>query len=500
MTVLPMPAPWRMFLQNFRQFESGSDLYTKLTQSFLGRKSRELPSAAIQNWNADQVSGRLEIHCDDDSIVHAGMEILGTHDGTDFLWADANENVRHASAASGLRAHIASFAPEFAGQDRLHLSSHDMQALLALAGDLNDADNTFVAQSNRSTILMILKEVTLTTPKHVEPERGSLLGRLFRRGQSPASQRTFSSPLELMNAMLATQLAEHAVDPEKLLTLENKIADIHAAYLAGEFGDAISAITQVKGEIGDYFLDQEPAGWLLYCEGACLLAEGDLNSSHLAFNEAMRAISVPCRDSIRLGLARSSPTSDLQVSYLVAIYIASPDWFMANVEPAEVELVKVALRRAEESRDPAVDQPLDVLKAAIAERYEQELRAHELSSEAAKFREQDHILCDADAEARLRINAMYRELSLKWFTTGRVPDMPSYSSHPNENPSTLKSMQIVEESEDVLVATTTHENEHGLELNFRYKVINSQASLSDKSLWRIEEVWSVWDDEEIKIH
>ena len=126
MPALPIPAPWRAFLANLPDIETGSELYARIRAACLTAASRELPGEAVDHWDADQDTGRLEIECADGTVIHAKFEILGTQTGEDFLWADANPSIRNRTASKRVRDLLAaSGARLLAEPDRLPLGRRE---------------------------------------------------------------------------------------------------------------------------------------------------------------------------------------------------------------------------------------------------------------------------------------------------------------------------------------------------------------------------------------
>jgi hypothetical protein len=493
-----MPAPWRAFLANIPEIETASTLYTRIKAAHLDASARELPAAAVAHWEADQESGKLEIECTDGSVMHANYEILGTLTGDDFLWADANPSITPSGAARRVRELLnSSGAQQLGGPDRLPLGQRDVRALLSIAGEGLSAQNTFLAGSRKVTVAMILSDVSVS-PADTRNEAPGFLQGLFgaKAERKPAES---LPPLQLMNQMIQAQVNAHAVAPETLVRFDAICLDVHADCLAGRFEDAMGKIAKGKNDLGRFFIDQEPAGWLVYSEGVCLLAKGELVPAHQAFRDAGRALVPPSSNLIRLGLARAAATEALRRSCLCALYIGSPSWFAEHVTAEETQAVRAAQNEAEALRAGVADDAEAALRAAIPERFAQEVRAHELSEQAAAHRKERHVLCAADIDARDRINAEYRALLLAWFDVPREPSMGTWSNHPGENPSLLQTLVATERSDQEAVFTATYKTAHGSTDTYRYKLIRTATPLSERPLWRIAAVWSVWPGEDIRL-
>ena len=453
----------------------------------------------MAQWDADQDKGSLTIECTDGAVIHANFDILGTQTSSDFLWADANKSITKSGAARRVRQLLeTSGAQQLGGPDRLPLGSRDVRALLAIAGDALSAQNTFLAGSRNVSTAMILSDVSISPADTHEDEPGFLRG-LFGAKKAKPKRAEQLSPLQFMQQMIQAQVNKHALAPESLVRFDAICADVHADCLAGRFDEALNKIAKGKRELGQFFIDQEPAGWLVYSEGACLLAKGELAAAYQAFRDAGHALVPPSSNLLRLGLARTAATEAMRRSYLCGLYIGSPSWFADHVTAEEARTVRAAQSEAEAMRAGVADDAEAVLRAAIAERFAQEVRAHEWSEEAGAHREERHVLCNADIDAGDRINAEYRALLLKWFDVPRESSMGSWSSHPDEDPSALQTLTATERSDQEAVFEATYKSPHDSINTYRYKLISTATPLSERPLWRIAEVWSVWPHEDIRL-
>jgi hypothetical protein len=499
MTTLPMPAPWRAFLADLAEIETGSALYARIKAAFFSGGARELPAEAVNHWDADQETGKLEIECTDGAVIRANFEILGTLTGGDYLWANANRSIARSGAATRVRELLdVSGARQLGGPDRLPLGLRDVRALLSIAGDAVSAQNTFLARSRNVSAAMILSDVTMSPAESKEDEPGFLRG-LFGTKKAKPKRAEHLSPMQLMNQLINARVNANALAPESLARFDAICADVHSDCLAGRFDEALKRIATGKRELGEYFIDQEPAGWLLFTEGACLLAKGELAAANEAFSDAARALVPPTFNVVRLGLARTAATETLRRSSLCGLYIESPSWFADHVTEEEARIVRAAQGEADAARTGVANDAEAVLRASIAERFAQEVRAHEWSEEAETHREEEHVQCDADIDAGDRINADYRALLLTWFDVPCDPSMGSWSSNPSENPSALETLTAQEQSDQEAVFAAIYKTPYDSTLTYRYKLIRTTTPLSKQPLWRIAEVWSVWPHENLRL-
>ena len=499
MPALPIPAPWRAFLANLPDIETGSELYARIRAACLTAASRELPGEAVDHWDADQDTGRLEIECADGTVIHAKFEILGTQTGEDFLWADANPSIRNRTASKRVRDLLAaSGARLLAEPDRLPLGRRDVRAILALAGDAVSAQHTFLACSRNVAAAMLLGDVAISRADAEEGEPG-FLRRVFGATKVRPKRLERESPLRLMQQMISAQLHRNALTPERLIGFDATCAAVHNDCLAGRCEEALHQIANAKHDLGEFFIDQEPAGWLMYVEGVCRLEKGDAAGANQAFRDAGRALVPPSASLIRLGMARSAVSEPLRRSSLCGLYIGSPSWFADHATPAEIQTVRAAQREADAARAGVADDPEAVLRAALAARFAQEVRAYEWSEQAASKRRESHILCDADIDAQDRIDADHRELLLTWFDVPRDPSMGSWSSDPGENPSALQTLTATSRGDQEAVFTATFRTRHAGVETYRYKLLRAATPMSETALWRVAEAWSVWANEDTRL-
>lgn len=305
--------------------------------------------------------------------------------------------------------------------------------------------------------------------------------------------------LGFMQDLFQAQTDAVALSAKDLRKLEPILVTLGQVYEAGDYTRGVKLAADIKSKLGQFYLDQKPAGWVLYCEGACFLEIGDLPHAYSCFEQAFRAIDVLDARLIRLGLARASEDESLKTSNFVASYIGDPDWFLSRVESEERERVQASINAAESYRQDVMDGAEAVLMAALKDRFDQERRAFSMSQAASKHRNESHILCEADHHAGRQINQEYRKILLRWFTIPRNPNMGSYGSDPGENLDNLKSLQTTSEAEDTVSIEAIFED-MGLDQSFRYILNRTPIPLSANPVWRLEQIWSIWDDEEIQMY
>jgi hypothetical protein len=476
---LPMPDPWRAFLQNYPEIGTQTPAYERLKQSYLDRRDREIPAELLQSWDGDQGTGRVKLLMADDQWYPAQFQIIASHDGKDFMWADANPSIVDKTGATRARAAIASLFPTLARADRLNISRRDTAALTLLAGRELSVERTLTTVGG-SSISMFLTGLPADFGQAPSPKKPSFLGGLFGKpkSQEPASVGGLFAHLD---HLLADQLAQVTLDIDALCNLEPDLVAIKEAYDQGDYTIAQTLIAVVKAKMGEYYYDQEPTGWLLYCEGACQLAEGKKDEAAKSFSRALGTIEVPHPELTRLGLARASDDPADVRSYLSAIAISDPAWLASNASPHEKSIADAHMVAVQATRDHVGDDVDSVIRASLIDRYAQEVGASELDDSMAR-------------------NRAYRDLLLKWFTPGRSPSMSSYSSDPDENIDRLKSLEILNCDDATAQVRVFFTNEGRSDDQYQYDLLKVLVPATGQTRWFIDKVWSIWDDEDIRLH
>lgn len=500
MNKLPMPKLWRLLFQNIESLETKSPSYQRFKDCLKQKSVYEIPVDAVKTWNADQHTGRLDIVLNDDRKITASYQIIGSHDGQSFLWADANSSITDTKLSSKVRKVFYDICSELSKNDKLNLSYRDMEAVTFFGAEALNLERTFIASTGNAYLAMSLGDITLQElPIQDNPNKWSL-GRLFRKKNEIAEAASPANIFDFTNVLLTDQLKAVTLDSESLEHFESQIVEINQAYENERYTEALNLIAIAKEGLGQFYQDQEPIGWLSTCEGACNLMLGQKSAAYECFQIALRAIVIPDVKLAKLGLAQASEDPDLYMSNLISLFISDPDECIKSVSEDEKEIIQNHVGAVEQKRKEALSDVESVLKAALQDRFEQEVQAFRRSKEAAKQRTQSHVLCEADEAASKITNQEYRNLLLKWFTIPRASSMGSYRSDPDENPEKLISLEVVETTNDNATVIAKFENAFGSEKDYRYELVMDSLPLSNKKMWRLHKIWSVWDDDDIQIY
>lgn len=484
---MELPRPWRFLFNTVAEVESDSAIYRLLVESCKNRSRYEFPEA-IDQWDLCQDTGRIEIQLIGGGRADADVEILGTHDGQTFLWGDSNPSVQKNATAAQIRKRLSSDLKVFTAPDRLSLSVRDVTALLSLAAEQLGLEQLLITASGYTVVAMVLENVRI--------QKASV----WKRLRLKKSARHYGSPFDLLNQLLANQVDGISLSPDELLKFEPRLEEINRTFGGGRFEDSLQLIKAVKKDLGEYYCDQEPAGWLLLCEGLCHLKVGSLQAAFESFSDALHATDIPDVKLTRLGIARSAPTEDERKSALIWVFISDTNYFKENGTDEEKSRIGNSIKEAEASRTGVDDNPEAVLRAAISDCYDQELRAFHRSEEASNHRDQSHILGRKDEEAKAISALEYRSLLLKWFTIPCNPQQDSLASDPTENPNQIDTIEIESQTADAASIFVLYKCDELGESRYRYKLRRTHQPLGERELWRISEVWSLWDGEDLRMH
>lgn len=485
-----LPPPWRRFFESFTEISSDSAAYNLISEAYGERLTTALPAENMEEWAADQDLATAQFQFPENRVLSAKYEILGTYDGQTFRWADANHSINKtlSKRAKVFRDTYRDCLGFLVSLDEFPVSIRDIESLQALAGRDEAIERTFLAEAyDGRAMAMTLRDLEYTD----KAPKKSILGRIFNTDESI----DFKS---WMQELLTGRLAVLQPNDENLERIENILSEASKTYEQGDWNAVMALLDKAKTHMGEHPADTMPAGWLYLCEGWTQLHLKRTNKARDAFNIARRAMSVPDYSSALLGKARSCDDPRATTSFLLAGYIFKPDWTLKHLAEDELANVKTMIAQQENSRPDESLGPEALLKSALAEMCALEVDAMQRSNAASQHREQSHVMCEKDFVASRETAWQWRLFVLKWMTPGRHPNIGSYSSDPDYGTEKLKSFSINIEGDSAL-AEATYEA-HGLEQKYEYYLKQTPLPLSENTLWRIDEVLSVWDHEKIKLH
>lgn len=484
-----LPRPWRLLFQEQTDLASGSAIYQRLAK-YAATPFRQMPLEAVDTWDVDLSSGQFSCSRHEGDDLVADVQVLGTHDGATFMWADCNPSIdqKYSIVASRTRQALDAAMPDIARQDRLTIGRRDANVLLSYGGEVSDAQLTFQAPTNNTVVYLALNNVRAASP----PAKSSLLGRL--RGQSNPPPVDLSSVLQMVDR----QWQQHLLPADILLDLEPELVAAKNLFDAGNINECTKVIAGIKERLGPHPNDQEPGGWVLFCEALCALVNGHIQAAEQTLEDARRAV-VPPEPVV--SLLASARTGNWSESRLAGAYISNPARFIELASEAEQNAVHSAVQTALSGRGALTDDPLAVLSAANQARYENECQAWKVSEAARTQRTNPSELCEADRIADEQNASEYRRLLLRWFSVGRTASATSISNPPDEDPEKCEEILLEAQTDIQAIFLATYGVDYSETAKSRYRYVLERTAdpLCGAQCWRVAEIWSLWDGEDIRI-
>jgi hypothetical protein len=482
-----LPPVWRVLFRGVDGLDQTGPLYGRLCALGEGGP-KALDGELVESWNVDQDDGRFAATLNTGDTLEARVTFLGTHDGQRFLWADANPSL-HAeltSPAAALRGLLPEDLAAIGQRDAVEITCRDAIALLGLASERLPCDLVYAARSGGRLILMVLSEARLSAVR--EP---SFLKRLLTRPKAPTVAEQLAALRRTVDLAL-NQWQQNLLPFDKLCALDPLAAKAQAALIAGNAGQALAVLDQIKAKLGHHAVDQEPTGWVYFAEGIARLALGNLSGARAALAIAERAILPEPKVLILLAQARAAEPGERD-HFLKSAYLSAPAVFAVQANEHEQAQVRAALAALAATRADLA--PEDLVKTAIAALCDFERAAFARSQAAARFRQEEHVLCEADAAATLASNKAWVDLMLALATPGRATAPSSLSADPDLAPARIERFGEVETAEAEAAVTV------GFKAGFAgatgrrvcYTLRRTPIPLLEGTMWRLENVRDVTD-------
>lgn len=480
-----LPRAWRALFRGLDGLDQNGPLYGRLCALAEGGP-KALDGKMVKSWNVEQDSGRFAATLKTGDTLEARVAFLGTHDGQSFLWADANPSLHSEliSPAIALRGQLPAELAAIGQQDSVDIIHRDAIALLGLGAELIPCDLVYAARSGGSLVLMVLSEARLSAAS-----KPSFLKRLLARPKAPSVAAQLAA-LRLTVDQALNQWQQNMLPFDKLRTLDPLAANAQAALIAGNAGQALAVIEQIKAALGSHAVDQEPTGWVYFAEGVAQLSLGNLRYARAALAIAERAILPEPKVLLLLARARAAESGERD-HFLKSAYLRSPAAFVAQADKDEQARVRAALAALAATRADLA--PEDLVKTAILAFSDFERAAFARSQAAERFRQKRHILCEADEAARTASNRAWVDLLLTWATPGRATAPSSLSSDPDLTPERIGRFGEV----------TTSGAEAAVMVGFKgrfaeargwqvcYTLCRTTIPLLEGAMWRLESVRDV---------
>ncbi|WP_406735960.1 DUF6882 domain-containing protein [Thioclava sp. GXIMD4215] len=482
-----LPPVWRVLFRGLDGLDQAKPLYGRLCALAEGGP-KVLDGELVKSWNVEQDGGRFTAALNTGDTLEARVAFLGTHDGQSFLWADANPSL-HAeltSPATMLRGQLPQELALIGPRDANEITYRDAIALLGLAAEHLPCDLVYPARSNGRLVLMVLSEAQLNTAR--EP---SFLKRLLTRPRAPTVAEQLAALRRTVDQAL-NQWQQNLLPFDKLCALEPLAARAHAALIAGNAGQALAALEQIKAALGRYAVDQEPTGWVYFAEGIARLAVGNLPRARAAFAIAERAILPEPKCLILLAQARAAEPNEGD-HFLKSAYLSAPAVFAAQANEHEQTQVRAALAALAATRADLA--PEGLVKNVIAAFCDFERAAFARHQAAIQFRQERHVLCEADEAAKLASNKAWVDLLLTWATPGRATAPSSLSSDPHLAPDRIEWFGEVKTTGAEATVTVGFRGRFAEAAGRQvcYTLRQTEIPMLEGAMWRLESARDVTD-------
>ena len=480
---LPLPKPWRLFFYDNSTIDTSGQFYQALTNSFLSRQETQISNELCHHWEANQGEGIIKLSLEDEKELNANYQIIGTFDGTNFLWGDENPSLDEPLVrdAKQFRQILRDKSYSLASEAKFKATARDGVALLSLAAQELQSQCCFMGPSGRTLIFMTLSGIEKSSGK-------TITERLFKP-RTP-------SPFELMQEIINNQIADLQPNDQELASIEASLNQAFLAYQTHDYAEVLNLITPLKEHLGKALIDMEPAGWLYLCEGTTLLALGEKEEAVTAFENAGRTIRTFDNTVRMLGLSRSMNSTDEQKSNLYGAYIRNSARFLEVASEQEQAGVRAKIELCYQSRLSVEEAPKAIWREALTAYRELEKNAYDLSKQTSKHPSQTQEFYDAYRSARQKNDSAWRDFCLTWMTPGRNSMLGSYSSEPSHCPD-LETITDITMIDDSNCSILTERNDRGLTNFHRYELTKTTPPLASNPRWLLSKVWSVWPDEEI---
>ncbi len=482
-TALPLPKPWRLFFYDDRSIDTSDQFYQALTNAFLSRHKTQIPNKLCHHWEASQAEGLIKLGFEDEKELKANYQIIGTFDGTSFLWGDENPSLDESLVrdAKLFRQILRHKGCSFASEAKFKSTARDGAALLSFAAQELGSQCCFTGPSGKTLIFMTLSGIEKSSGK-------TITERLFKP-HTP-------SPFELMQEIINNQIADLQPNDQELASIEASLNQAFHAYQTQDYASVLNLTTPLKERLGKALIDMEPAGWLLLCEGCALLALGEKDQAAKAF-KAVSSTILTFDNTVRMiGLARATQSIEERQSHLYGAYIRNPDRFLEVANEQEQGIVQEKLEFCYQSRCSIEEEPKAIWREALTAYRELEKNAYELSQEISEYRNQTEIYYEKYRSSRQKNDLAWRNFCLTWMTPNRNSMLGSYASEPSHCPD-LETITDITMTDECNCSISTERDDRGSTNYHRYELTRTTPPLASHPRWLLSKVWSVWPDEEI---
>lgn len=456
--------PWRLLFPGLDSIppELDEQFYSALLALQSQLDSDGIDWENIYSWNIDQNLGTITLTFEDESVaLTAQIQILGSFDGSTFMWACQNSSVNEELKRDSqrLREMGRKQGWAFFKREQFPATSRDGYAIMAFAAQTLQAHSAYAGQTGDRVVYFTLYDLVVAQPPagaaRYEPEEPSIFD-------------TFDS---MINAQVdAVQLGL----PE-LRNVEALCAKAHAEVQSGNYSSAVAILDAAWDSLGKYAVDQEPASWIRLAKGNALFLANDLPAAYKALVEAEDSFACPDKVLLytRMGqCAAGLNDMDRARDLFVRVYVADGQPGLETLSPEHQTLVnsrlsqlrdKARQRIASQSVSPQSDsqseQATAIVRCLIEDLHQLEEAANDLSEQAERERQVENELCEADKVAEDKINSQWCTILATWCTAGHSPQCGSRQYPPEHDPQkeAITSVSRSDNDDTIVVETTSHD-------------------------------------------
>lgn len=494
---------WRMLLPEFSNIspELDEELFQALIYLERKRASQKIPWEQIASWSADQNTGSVKLAFEDDTELSAQINLIGTFSRGTFMWGWHNPSIKDELKADSLKLKKYGEQKGWAifSEPMFPATTRDGWALMALAAKVLNADGAYAGDTGEAVTFLTLYKL----PGQPQKRKKSIVERMqkmFARDDQPQSASIF----DFMDNMIANQVASVQIGLEDLRNVEILCRRAEKYSKDGQHLEAVKTLDEAWQKLGEYAVDQEPAGYIKLARGEALFHAGQISEALNTFEQAEEMYECPDRPLLyqRLGQCYAAVNSNENaIDMFIRLNAVSGSEILNQLDSAHKGLVMSKLAPLMERRrglveacmKPSSDQLLAraeaVVTSFIKEMNAFEIAAYERGEEARTERDISSELCAEDVLAKEKMNREWSQLISVWCVSGgKSPVCASIQSPPAHDPAQEKIVNIERIADDRINVNTASDDGYS---NWRYELRLVEGDLL------IDQLYSVWDGEEI---
>lgn len=486
--------PWRLLFPGLDSIppELDEQFYAALLALQSKLASDGIDWENIYSWNIDQNLGTISLTFEDESVaLTAKIQILGSFDGSTFMWACQNSSVNEELKRDSQRLRAMGRKQGWAlfKREQFPATSRDGYAIMAFAAQTLQSHSVYAGQTGDRVVYFTLYDLVVAQPPagaaRYEPEEPSI----------------FDSFDSMINAQVdAVQLGL----PE-LRIVEALCAKAHAEVQSGNYSSAVATLDAAWDSLGKHAVDQEPASWIRLAKGNALFLANDLPAAYKALLEAEDSFACPDKVLLytRMGqCAAGLNDMDRARDLFVRVYVAAGQPGLAALAAEHQTLVnsrlsqlrdqarqRIAAQAVTSQWDAQCQQAVGIVRCLIEDLNQFEEAANELSEQAEREREVPNELCTTDQAADDKINSWWCTILATWCTVGHSPRKGSRQYPPEHDPQkeAITSVSRSDDDDTIVVETASHDP---WDQAWHYILCEEDNEL------RVSQIYSVIGDEE----